>query len=245
MPSRVRALRPAGAVGLAVLLFLTALSVGASSSRAAGYPVLPVGEDRWFVSNLTGAELSPGGSGRITFSVGDPIPNEALDAVTLTLQVYAFNAFPGNATSSVDVASAPILVTATTSGPMANVTFASVPSSTTTTGSVSVQSSASTPSGTFAVRTALRFTAGGTAYLLESRGWFTAAQWAAATSGPGGAVDLNVSALGVSGVLPETSVLVSSSSLTTTLYVVLAAGLVLVGVGAWLYFRPKSSSGAR
>jgi len=109
-----------------------------------------------------------------------------------------------------------------------------------------VATSATTPSGTYAVRTALRFVANGSEFVLESRGWFTANAWAAATAGVGGALSLNVSALGVSGVSPETSVLVSSSNLTTAIWAVLAASLVLIGLAAWLYFRPpKSRSGVR
>jgi hypothetical protein len=235
---------------IAVLVVLVAcIAIGLGSlpvSRAAGVPTVPLGLDRWFVSNLTGAEVSPGNGGTIAFTVGDPLVGLAITSTVLTLQVYAFNAFPGNATSTVDVSAAPVLVTPTASGLVVNESFGTVESNHSVAGSVAVETSSTTPSGTFAVRTALRFVAGGENYLFESRGWFTASAWAAATAGPGGSVALNVSALGVSGVVPETSVLVSSSNLSTAIYVVLGGGLVLVGLAAWLYFRsPNSRSGVR
>jgi hypothetical protein len=219
---------------------------GVPVANASVYPTLPLGLDRWFVSNLTGAEVAPGGGGTISFTVGDPMTAQPISSTVLTLQVYAFDAFPGNATSTIGVSAPPVLVTSNASGPSVNLSLGTIAAHDGVVGSVAVQTSATTPSGTFAVRTALRFVAGGAQYLLESRGWFTTAQWTAATAGPNGSVDLNVSGLGVSGVVPETSVLVSSSDLTTAIYAVLGAALVLVGLAAWLYFRPsKSRAGVR
>jgi hypothetical protein len=53
--------------------------------------------------------------------------------------------------------------------------------------------------------------------------------------------------LGVSGITPETAIEVSSSSWDWALVGILGASLVLVGAGAFVYFRreSKSSSGAR
>jgi hypothetical protein len=244
--SRVRARGNPIAVVLVVVAVFGLGLANVPLARGAGYPTVPIGLDRGFVSNLTGAEVAPGGGGTISFAVGNPLAGGPIGSTVLTLQVYAFNAFPGNATSTVDVAAAPVLVTPTTSGPSVNVSLGNLSTGARVVGSVGVQSSATTPSGTFAVRVALRFVAGGQDYLFESRGWFTTDAWAAATQGPNGSVDLNVSALGVSGVVPETSVLVSSSNLSVAIYAVLAAGLVLVGLAAWLYFRPpNSSSGVR
>jgi hypothetical protein len=244
VPSRDRTGRVRAAFLVALAVGLLVAPTAHASAVGPTYPPVPLALDRWFVSNLSGAEVSPGTTGSIAFTVGDPFRGTAISSVVLTLAVYAFNAFPGNATSSVAVATAPVLVNATASGLEVNESLGSIGAQVVVPGSVAVTSSSTTPSGTFAVRTALRFVANGTAFLLESRGWFTAAQWAAATEGPNGSVDLNVSALGVSGVLPETSVLVSSSDLATALWAILAAGLVLVGLAAWFYFRPpKSRSG--
>ncbi|MCI4365322.1 MAG: hypothetical protein L3K10_04585 [Thermoplasmata archaeon] len=233
-----------------VLLVVVALGlVGlphVGSASAASYPVLPLALDRWFVSNLTGADLAPGGSGTIAYSIGDPMTGTPLISVVLTLDVYAFNEFPGNATSTVGASAAPILLNSTASGLEVNESVGVVAPGQAIGGSVGVRTSSTTPSGAFAVRTAIRFTAGGATYLLESRGWFTSAQWKAATEGANGSVVLNVTALGVSGVVPETSILVTSSALDYALWAVLAGGVLLIAVAAWLYFRPpKSRSGVR
>jgi hypothetical protein len=244
--SRARARSGRAALLLVIVASLLLATEVPVSAAAAGIPVVPLPLARWFVSNLTGAEVDPGGGGTISYTVGNPFANVSISSVVLTLQVYAFNAYPGNATSTVAVASAPVLVTATASGLSVNQSIGTIREGTTVSGSVTVESSATTPSGAYAVRTALRFDVGASDYLLESRGWFTAAQWADATAGPNGTVTLNVSVLGVSGVSPETSILVTSSDLTTAIWAVFGASLVLIGLGAWLYFRPpKSRSGVR
>ena len=232
---------------LASAVALSALSAMGASVRAASFPPLPVQFDGKFLSNLSGPDLAPGNSGTLSFHVGDPEEFAPMTAVTLTLDVYAFNAFPGNATSSVASAGTPVLVTPTTSGTVVNLTLASIAPGGTDAGSVGVATSSNTPTGTFAVRTALSFVANGTAYRLESRGWFPESLWESATILPNGSATLNLTMLGVSGVTAETAILVSSSNWDWALALILGAAIVLVGAGAFVYFRreSKSSSGAR
>jgi hypothetical protein len=227
---------------------LLASTVLPAPAHASPFPPLPVELGRQFVGNLSAPSVAPGASGSVGFSVADPLSGSIQGAI-LTLQVYAFNGFPGNATSYVPIASAPILTTPTTSGSSVNVSVGSLTSGTVYRGSVGVTTSSSTPAGTYAVRTALSFTlvSNSTAYRLESRGWFTDATWRAATELPNGSVTLNLSVLGVSGVSPETAILVTTSDWAWVLGAVLAAALVLAGAAAWVYFRrgPGSTSGAR
>jgi hypothetical protein len=245
----LRAVRPASRLGRVATLAVTLLTLFAAipSAHAAPYPPLPIAYDGTFLSSLCAPDLAPGSSGSITFHVADPATFAAMTAVTLSLDVYAFNAFPGNATSSVASAGTPLLVTPTTSGTSANLSLTPLTPGSHEDGSVGVATAANTPSGTFAVRTALSFVANGTAYRLESRGWFSAGVWAAATELPNGSTTLNLSVLGVSGVTAETAILVSNSSWDWALILILGAAIVLVGAGAFVYFRrgPKSSSGAR
>lgn len=238
---------PLGGAAVAVAIALAVLTVAAPPARATPFPPLPVAEDATFFSNLSAPSLTPGGSGTITFHVADPGSFVPMTGVTVTLEVYAFNAFPGNATSSVGTASAPVLVTPTTSGSTANLSLGNLSPGNDESVSVGVATAASTPAGTFAVRTALAFLANGTNYRLESRGWFTAGAWAAATELPNGSATLNLSALGVSGVTAETAIYVTSSSWEWALALILGASIVLVGAGAFVYFRrtAKSSSGVR
>jgi hypothetical protein len=252
VPERARAnrrrdaLRPwlVAVVLVSVASFLP--GVTASSTHASGYPPLPVLDGRQFLGNLSAPSLTAGTSGPLSFTVANPLPSTLVGAL-VTFQVYAFNAFPGNATSTVPVAGAPLLSYGPQSGAIVNLSVGSLGPGSVFHGSVGVDSSTSTPSGTFAVRSSLSFTANGTAYLLESRGWFTSSAWAAATELPNGSVTLNLTRLGVSGVLPETAVYVSSSGFDWALGALAAAGIVLVGAGAWVYFRrgPGSSSGTR
>jgi hypothetical protein len=241
--SRGRA-SPLRAIGVLALGFALVLAGSCGVTRATGYPVLPLAYDREFLGNLSAASLTPGASGGIAFSVTDPLSG-ALTNGSLTFQVYAFNAFPGNATSTVTVAGAPALSFDGASGGSVSVTIPALSSGGAYRNSVGVATSDSSPSGTFAVRTLLSFVENGTSYLLESRGWFTAAQWANATVLPNGSATLNVSRLGVSGVLPETAVLIEASEFPTVLALLLVGAAVLVGIGAWFYFRrgPASSSG--
>lgn len=239
--------RTRGVVGTSLVALLVVVLL-VPAARAGAYPPLPMALDREFLGNLSAPNLAPGSSGSLGFTVSDPLSGP-IAGVELTLGVYAFNAFPGNATSTVPVAGAPVLTTATSSGAWANVSVGSLSPGGSYAGSVGVATSSSTPDGAFAVRTALAFTlvSNGTSYRLESRGWFTAATWAAATTLPNGSATLNLSVLGVSGVVPETAIYIANSSWDWVLGGVLAAGLVLVGAGAFVYFRrgPGSRSGTR
>jgi hypothetical protein len=244
-PSRV--LRHPARTVVAVAIALAALTAMVPPVAAAPVPVLPLAFDGTFLSNLSGPDLAPGGQGTLSFQVADPPSFAPMTAMTLSLEVYAFNAFPGNATSSIATAGAPILLAAASSGTSVNLSLPSLSVGDHYDGSVGVATASDTPTGTFAVRTSLSFTANGTDYRLASRGWFSASLWAAATELPNGSVTLNLTTLGVSGVTAETAIYVSSSNWDWALVLTLGAALVLVGAGAFVYFRrgPKSSSGVR
>jgi hypothetical protein len=236
-----RSRRRAAVVATVALALLVGGIAPAALASASPYPPLPISDDRGFLANLSAPTLAPGASGAVSFSIGDPL-SDGLEGADLTFQVYAFNGFPGNATTLAPVPGAPVLSNATASGASVGVSVGNLASGASFHGSVGIATSAATPNGAFAVRTALSFVAGGVSYLLESRGWFTAAQWSAATELPNGSATLNLTALGVSGVTPETAIVVANSSLPWVLGGVLAAAFVLVGIGAWIYFRRESSS---
>jgi len=242
--------RPRGVRTIAFALTAVALLLTAApsipSARGAS-PPLPVKSDRQFVGNLSAPSIAPGGTGSLRFSLTDPsLFGAALSSVRLTFEVYAFNGFPANGSAAVPVANAPLLSNATTSGATVGFGVGSLASGHTVTGSIGIATSSATPTGAFAIRTALAFTLNATAYRLESRGWFSAATWAAATHELNGSATLNLSVLGVSGVLPETAVLVSSSDWQWALGALLAGAFVLLAAGAWVYARrgPGSTGGA-
>jgi len=244
VPSPIRGLpRTLGAsLGIAVVLLL----VVAPTGRAASPPVGPLGLDRALLSNLSAPSVAPGATSTLGFRLADPSWFGNLTAVTLTFQLYALNGYPGDAVGPLPVANAPLLATPTSTGRSVNLTLATLERGTAFAGTVSILTSSSTPAGTYAVRTALSFHENASVYRYESRGWFSASAWANATKGPGGTATVNASLLNVSGILPETAVYVAPSTWPLAIGALVAAGLIVVALGAWLYFRngPGSRSGA-
>ncbi len=229
--------------GVVAALFALPMVVGVlPTGQAAGVPVPPGGS---ILSGLSAPSVTAGGSTAITFRVANPA-SYTMSQIVLTLEVYAENGYPGGSPGGLPVAGAPFLGSGAGAGYAINVSVGLLLPSSAITGSVPVTTSTSTPSGTYAVRTALAFTANGSRYVLESRGWFSASAWANATQTSNGTGTVNLTRLGVDGVVPETSVLVAPSSWPIVLGVVLGVGLLLVAVGAGIYFRrgPRSRSGA-
>jgi hypothetical protein len=249
-------LRPLLATGAVTLLVAISLSPGAQGALAplpastvipGTYGTIPLALDRQFLGNLSVPSVAPGGSTEIRFSLADPakISGPLVDVV-LTFQVYAFNGYPGDASALLPVANAPVLSNASASGSVVTVSTASLATGHPLLGSVGVSTSSDTPAGTFAIRTSVAFEVSGTHYLLESRGWFSATLWASATEEPNGTATLNLTRLGVSGVTPETAVLVATSDWAWALAALLVGAFVLLAAGAWFYYSrrgPGSSSG--
>jgi hypothetical protein len=231
-----------GAVSIAVAL----LAVGPGASA---YPTLPAGLAGPVLSNLSAPVLSAGGSGAIDFVLANPFSGP-MSSVVLTLGLYAFSPSPGGSTGPLPSPS-PVLVGGNSNGSATSVDLASLPAGGHWAApgdvSISVEAPGGTPTGTFDLRSAVSFTEAGRAYLLESRGYFTDSAWASATGGPNGTSTLNVSRLGVSGIVPESAVLVRPSPVAPWLYGVLGASLLLAGVGGYLAWRrgPGSRSGKR
>ena len=235
------------ALVLVVALVLVALAPRGSSAP----PVLPVTTFGKFLTGLSMPALAPGSSGTVGFALNDPLTSPLSDAA-LTFDVYAFNAFPGNATGPVPASGALTFSGAGSShGNSVTLSVGALSPGApayTSPGTVRLTISApgGSPAGDYAVRTLLTFTLNGSAYVLESRGFFTAADWANATSPPGSPSELNVSRLGVSGVIPESAVFVRSNPFPVPLALVLAGAVVLAALGGYWSLRrgPGSRSGA-
>ena len=242
--------RAAGrAVALALVVVVLSGSVGVPVP-ASGYPVLPIAESDGWLANLSAPDLDPGASGPLHLTLRDRLA-VPIESVALRLEVYEYAGIGENASSVGASATSP-----TFDGPGASGSVEAIDLQTLAPGaalqvpgdrSVLVHVPSGTPSGTFAIRTSLRFLVGSTAYLLESRGFFGASEWANATILVNGTPVLNVSRLGTSGVLPETSVYVNGPSIAPTLYVLLGLSFGLAALGGYLAWRrgPGSSSGAR
>jgi hypothetical protein len=230
------------AAGMAVGLLLAAVLTGAPA--AATYPVLP--DSTWspILSQLSGPTLTPGGTGAVSFRLGNPLPDEWEDA-RVSLEIYAFNPTDGGAVQPPPGGASPTFPGGTLGNNSTPPSF--LPPGTSWNWSVPVTVPTTAPTGDYAVRFAVSFSMNNTTYVLESRGFFANATWASATHYVNGTPTINASDLGVSGVIPETSILVSPAGTPAVLYGILAVGIGLAGVGAywWTRSETKSKSGAR
>lgn len=239
------------AAGLLLLISLLLAGVGGAvaTDRPSIPPPLPVELPRQMLAGLGVGPLAPGGSSALHFEVANPF-GAPITSVVLDFAVYAFNPTPGGAPGPLP-ADAPTLSDTATSG--ANLSLgvgmlAAHESGWSTT--VTVEVPGGCPSGTFAIRDRLQFELNGTAYLLESIGNFPPGLWQNASVLANGTPTVNLTRLGVSGVLPETAVFVDDSApLDLALYTLLGAAGVLGAAGGYLALRrrggPSSSSGAR
>jgi hypothetical protein len=234
---------------LAVLLLLSLVASGASLpavSTAASAPPLPRATGGELVTTLSLPASSPGGSSSLSITLLDPFLY-AMTNLSLTFGWYSFNPYPGTGAGSLP-GDGPTFQGSASEGGVASAHDAYLPGGIAWAATVSVLVPADAPLGTYSVRDNLSFDMSGVEYVLASRGYFSNATWQRATILPDGGPTLNLTVLNVSGVLPETALLVQqTSTVTLGLDVILGAALVAVGAGAYVAFRrgSGSSSGAR
>ena len=219
---------------------LVGLALALPGGFAASPPApLPLADDGRFLGNLSAPVLSSGASGSVAGTLSDPL-TVPLTAVVLVFELYAFTAAPGG-----NVGALPDTGVQLPSG-NASETSISMAIGTLSPGAPAlaiafpVFAESGAPAGAYDLRSSLQFDANGTSYRLESRGFFSDAAWSAATrpSAGGGPGTLNLSELGVQGILPETAVGVVANGFPT-----IVLGLA---VGGYLYVRrgPGSRAGA-
>ena len=227
----------------AVIAVLLLMGSSLPTTAAQAQPKLP-DEGSAFVVSLSVPSVTAGGETALAFVLQNPLPTP-VTRITFTADLYAFNAFPGNATSPQPPPRAPLIGNGSASGRSVDRSWAAWPAGSRWSGSFPLTSSAETPIGTYAIRTRLTFELNGSLDRLESRGWFSASAWASATQTTNGTATLNLSRLGVAGILPETAVQILGPGLSDVLVGLIVAAFVLAGIGAYLYFRrgPGSSSG--
>lgn len=211
------------------------------TASAASYPPLPVFVGNHLLGNLSGPTLNAGSSGSLGLTVQDLL-QWPMSGIALTLDIYAVGSNAGPATP-IGNSIAPLL-TGTNGVSGSNITFPvlSLAPGQVATITVPVTTAASIGPASFLIRTALGFTANGTQYRLESRGWFDSTVWQNATELANGSATLNLAALGVSGVTPESSIIVQTVTWVWVVYGMVAGAIALVGLGAFFYFRRTGSS---
>jgi hypothetical protein len=242
MPRRAsRALGRSASAGAALLLLLALLFPTAGSAT----PPLPIEKGGELLSTLSLPSAAPGASSTLGFVVSDPFFANLYN-LSLTFELYSFNPAPGTGPTGLPTSS-PSFAGGSAGGLSRLLTYPELVPAEPWTAPVTLSIPGGAPLGAYAVRDSLTFTMNGTAYLLDSRGYFTESQWTSATVLPNGSPTLNLSRLGVSGVLPETALLVDNPApVAYALYALLGAAILLAGAGAYLAARRprRSSSGA-
>ncbi len=222
----------------------------ASYGVASAPPPLPPNAGEQWVS-LEVPAVAPGASGSLGISLTNPL-SASVSSVSFTMQFYRWAVAGGsNGTIGAGDAWAPqlslggqspaqqVVWSGTSLTPGASV---NVP--------VTVDVPSTAPAGSYFLRDALNFTeSSGVHYTMLSRGYFSASLWQRATLAANGTPILNLTLLNVSGIVPETTLTVGSSSSNDWIWVFLGASLGLAAIGGYLWVRskrgPRSSSGAK
>jgi hypothetical protein len=228
------------------LTALLLLSPPASPARAAA-PTLPIETGRGFLVQLALAPVAPGGSTNLQFTLDNPLAS-TLTGVTLEFGFYAFDPSPGGHSEAVP-AEGPTLSSGTAATERIRLSVGTLLGrSSGWSAPVTVSVPGSAPLGTYALSDDLNFTTNGTSYRLASIGNFPTSLWDNATLTANGTPTLNLTRLGVSGILPETALLVqSSTAIDVALYGLGGAAVVFAIAGGYVAMRrrgPSSRSGA-
>lgn len=238
---RARTIVAAGAVLLGVLA-----AAGAPPAAASYAPLAPAVYSE-FLTGLAVPVATPATTVTLSGTLTDPPEFGSLSAVNLTLALYGFNGFPGNDTGPLPSSGAPSFADATGGTTVVTVGVGALAPGATVSISEAVVVPAGAPAGAYAVRSQLSFVENGSPFLLESRGYFSYAAWTNATAGPNGTTTINVTRLGVSGVLPETAVPVISDPYPWALAGLAGAAVVCAAAGGYYASRrgPGSSAGTK
>ncbi|HEV2316165.1 MAG TPA: hypothetical protein VGV89_01130 [Thermoplasmata archaeon] len=230
-----------------VLAALSLLGSTIGTVHGGAPPQLPVETARGFLPSLSVAPGTPGSSVTFGFALANPLA-ATLSNATLTLAFYGFNPYPGTGRVPLPTP-APSFVAGRLAGTSVSLAVGTVPPGTTGWNyPVSISIPDGTANGAYSIRDALSFDLNGSRYLLESVGNFAPSVWYNATVLANGTPTLNLTRLGVSGVLPETGLVVQSpGAVDDALYATLGVGGVLLVAGAYVALRgrgPSSRSGA-
>ncbi|MCL4325048.1 MAG: hypothetical protein M1144_06275 [Candidatus Thermoplasmatota archaeon] len=237
----------AGCLVLLVLLLLPGVFPAAS---AAPPPVLPPNFGERALS-LSSGTIASGASGSFQATFTNPF-SQSLASVSLTFQIYNWSAADNSSGGTLGPSDgwAPSFANAGSNPRLLQVSLSSVAAGASENIERSVTVPSGCPAGSYFVRDQGNLTlANGTRYVFLSRGYFSDALWAKATQGAGNTSKLNLTVLNVSGIFPESAIVVSSGALATWIWAFLALSLVLAAIGGYLWVKtrpqPASTSGAK
>ncbi|UCG70006.1 MAG: hypothetical protein JSV09_03040 [Thermoplasmata archaeon] len=186
--------------------------------------------------NFDTPQLKPGEKGPFSMSIENRY-DENITNVTLTVSIYAC------ATTYVykeigDVEHPPKIIGQGTEGSFG---FESIKNDTLVYVNFTIKSSTDTTQGTYFVRFQLDFTYINETFLMKSRGYFSDEEWENATASATGDDPgrINIEALGVDGIIPDSSFKVWEPISIWPLYVCIIPTIVLIGVLAVLFYAQE------
>lgn len=226
-------------------LFLTLVVIlQAGATSAASPPQLPANEGEKLVA-FSSSTLDAGQSGTLTVTLSNPLTS-TISALGLSLDIYSWQGASGGGgnLSGSDTWAPSLSYGGGSASSSVYISVSALLTSTSVEESVGIAVPGGCPEGSYFIRDAANVTmANGTRYTLLSRGYFSSQLWQRATSGPDNRSTLNLTLLNVSGVLPETSIPVGSSSLVPWIWAILGASAVLAAVAAYLWSRAQRAKG--
>lgn len=156
------------------------------------------------LSNFRTPQIVPGESGSYEFTVRNRYNGTLLNA-SLTIEIYKWATLE-EAKDIDKISNPPEIVEGLRQGYTAP-TFHLAPNATFRI-KITISTSKSTPQGTYFVRQMMQFDYNGTHLLMKSRGYFTGKEWDGATTNVNGSRvvgGINLTMLGVDGILPDSS----------------------------------------
>ena len=190
-------IRWSGACALALLLL--SIPAGAAGGEDTSAPnKIPD------LSDFRTPQIVPGGSGSYRFDLRNRY-NGTIDNASMTIEIYKWATLE-EANDIKNVSEAPGIAEGTGQG-YATQPFSLGPNQTVTI-EVTISTGKQTPQGTYFVRQMMQFSYNGSHLLMRSRGYFTNREWDDATTqlnGTRAVGGINLTMLGVDGILPDSS----------------------------------------
>ena len=222
---RIRAL----VMGLIIIAFLFPNSSGADEyiSHPSRIPLL---------DNFDTPELKPGESGTVRLTIENRY-NENMTNVTLTAGVYAC----ATTYDYKDISEVRDPPNINGQGIEPDFELDTIENGTIIYVNFTIKSYPDTTQGTYFLRFQLRFEYNNTEFIMKSRGYFSDSEWELATSqgdeDDPGKIDIDL--LGVDGIIPDSSLLISEPIPLWPLYVCLIPVIVMLAILAILFYAQE------
>jgi len=186
--------------------------------------------------NFTTPIIIPGESGILNFTIKNRY-NLPLRNVYLALEIYHWARIDDSSDIS-EISEPPYFFSSTNSSTLLSLRFGLIKSNETVEVREKIKTKGDTREGTYFVRTMLTFTYNNTSYVMKSRGHFSKELWNQATSEPDEHEDtgtINLTLLGVDGIIPETTFSVRKPVAIWPIYVFAGLTIFFAALAIFVY----------